>query len=98
MDNLVLTSIPLEVIDSRIAETVKKELQTFLAHLSIPSTQNEYLTRKEAASLLSISLPTLHEWTKEGKVVGYRIASRVRYKRTDLEQALQQIRTPRRAA
>ncbi|TWP24279.1 DUF3853 family protein [Apibacter muscae] len=47
------------------------------------------LTRKEVAHLLKISLPTLHDWTKKGLIKSYRIGNRVRYKQTDLYNALQ---------
>ena len=57
---------------------------------STPTT--ELLTRKEASKLLGVSLPTLLDWTNTGKIIGYRIASRVRYKRSELENSLAQIR------
>jgi excisionase family DNA binding protein len=97
MENLLLTSIPMEQLQSEISATVKKEFQTFLLSLQPQKEPTDYLTRKEAAQLLSISLPTLNEWTKTGLVQGYRIASRVRYKRAELETSLTQIKT-RRAA
>lgn len=52
----------------------------------------ELLSRKEASKLLGISLPTLSDWTNTGKIIGYRIASRVRYKRFELENSLTQIK------
>lgn len=51
------------------------------------------LTRQETAKLLSISLPTLHQYTKEGKVRGYRIARRVLYKKNEVIDTLEVIRT-----
>ena len=60
-----------------------------------PPIPEELLTRVEAAHLLGITLPTLREYTKRGLVVGYRIASRVRYKRSEVLGSLQQIRTPK---
>src|SRR5688500_3754628 len=97
MQDVILTSIPMEQLKSEISETVKKEFQTLLLNLQPPKDQTQYLTRKEAAKVLSVSLPTLNEWTKSGLVQGYRIASRVRYKRAELETSLTQIKT-RRAA
>ncbi len=87
----------MEQLKSEISETVKREMQTFFSLIQPQKEQTEYLTRKEAAKLLGITLPTLHEWTKTGLVQGYRIASRVRYKRSELETSLIQIKT-RRAA
>jgi excisionase family DNA binding protein len=51
------------------------------------------LTRRDAAKMLGVSLPTLHFWTKEGIVKGTRIGSRVRYRLPDLEAALIDIET-----
>ena len=99
MENtLLLSSIPIEQLKFELLESIKKELHTSLQALVPVKESTEYLTRKEAASLLSISLPTLNEWQKQGIVQGYRIASRVRYKRSELETSLTQIKTGRRAA
>jgi excisionase family DNA binding protein len=56
--------------------------------------ENPLLTRKEAASYLKISLPTLNAWTKGGKVQAYRIGgNQVRYKKLELENTVSKIRT-----
>jgi len=47
-----------------------------------------YLSRKEAAQFLHISLQTLNEKMRGGELVGYRFGARVLYKRADLEAAL----------
>ena len=49
-----------------------------------------YLTRGEVATQLQISLPTLHNYTKEGLIKSYRIGGKVRYKAEDIEQALKE--------
>ena len=92
MAELVLTSLPLEQLKTEISEAVLKEISTLLQSVQGPTKNAEFLTRKEAAKLLGISLVTLNTWTKEGKVSGYRIASRVRYKREDLVNALSEIK------
>lgn len=58
-----------------------------------PVLVTEFLTREETAKMLSVSLKTLSSWTKEGKVIGYRIGSRVRYRRDEIETSLKQIKT-----
>ena len=50
--------------------------------------KESYLTRQDVADILKISLPTLNELTKSGQLPSYRIASNIRYKATDIEQAL----------
>lgn len=58
-----------------------------------PPPQTEFITRKQTAQILRVSLPTINDWTKTGKIKGYRIGSRVRYKRNEIENSLLQIKT-----
>ena len=51
-------------------------------------------SRKETARILSISLPTLHHFTKEGIIRAFRIGNRVLYKQQDIENALSIIVAP----
>ncbi len=53
-----------------------------------PIKGKEYLTRKETADILNVSLPTLNEYTKRSLVTGYRFGARVLYKQSDIEAAL----------
>lgn len=54
----------------------------------------DLLSRKETAKKLSISLPTLHLFTKEGIIRAYRIGNRVLYKQEDINNALKIIVPP----
>jgi excisionase family DNA binding protein len=47
------------------------------------------LTRKEAADRLSITLPTLHNWSKSGILQAYYLGRRIYYKEDELMNALQ---------
>lgn len=49
-----------------------------------------YLTRGQVAKLLQISLPTLHEYTKRGLLISYRVGSKVRYKASEIESTLKE--------
>lgn len=55
----------------------------------------EYLTRKEAAELLKVSVVTLSDWNKKGILNPYRLGNLVRYKRRELDEALIQINQDR---
>ncbi|MET6998708.1 helix-turn-helix domain-containing protein [Chitinophaga defluvii] len=92
MENLILSPIPLEQLKAVICDSVRMELSKRLDSINQPN-QTELITRKEAAVFLGISLPTLSDFTKTGKIVGYRIGTRVRYKRAELEQALNEIKS-----
>ena len=49
------------------------------------------LTREETAKMLSISLVTLWKYTKNDVLPAFRIGSKVRYKKSDVLLALQQM-------
>ena len=93
MQNLLFSPIPLEQFKTEISLSIKQEIANYFQSQQTPKQETELLTRKEAAKLLGVSLPTLSDWTKTGKVLGYRIATRVRYKRAELETSLSQIKT-----
>ncbi|MBI1342130.1 MAG: helix-turn-helix domain-containing protein [Terrimonas sp.] len=93
MENIILSQIPLSELTTAISQTIKSEFEKQAAGNSPAKEQVEFLTRKEAAKILGVSLPTLLEWTKKGLITGYRISSRVRYKRTEIENSLQQIQS-----
>jgi len=92
MTNNIFTSLPFEQLKNEISNEILDRITPLLQSVNKPTPTTELLTRKEASRLLGVSLPTLLDWTKTGKVTGYRIASRVRYKRTELENSLSQIR------
>ncbi|RWY54368.1 DNA-binding protein [Mucilaginibacter gilvus] len=53
-----------------------------------PKDTTVYLTRGEVSKQLQISLPTLHNYTKEGLIKSYRMGGKVRYKAEEIELAL----------
>jgi excisionase family DNA binding protein len=86
-----------EQLKTVIAETVNNALTARFEAQSTPEPakdiDSDLLTRKQAAMLLGVSYPTLNEWSKSGIITGYRISTRVRYKRSELEQSLLQMQT-----
>lgn len=71
-----------ENVNSRL-----NELQKAVA----PQPETTLLTRKEVAKMLGISLPTLHSWVKNGTIQAYRIGNKVRFKKSEVLEALQSI-------
>jgi excisionase family DNA binding protein len=53
--------------------------------------QSEYLSRKEVAKLLKITLPTLHDWTKCGYLRAYKMGTRVLYKESEVIATLEKV-------
>lgn len=70
------TTLP---VNSSFKTSIKKILE---------QKKEPYLTRKQVAHLLQISLPTLHQYTKQGLLNSYRIGSKVRYKTSEIDEAL----------
>src|ERR1035437_5701589 len=91
MKDLILSSLSLDEFKTVISEAVKCELGKFPSYKPDPPT--EFISRKQAASILGISLPTLGLWSKTGIIPSYRIASRVRYKKQDVLNSLSQVQT-----
>lgn len=91
---IVLSPIPLPDLLGEITKVVRSELDARTPATAPPV--EELLTRDQAAALLSITLPTLRDWTRRGYVTGYRLGTRVRYKRNEVLGSLQQMRTAKR--
>lgn len=50
---------------------------------------DKLLTREETAKMLSISLVTLWDWTNKDILQAYRIGKKIRYKKSEVLEALQ---------
>ena len=90
MSEIILHQTPLSYIRTLISEAVAEQFNKFQ-----PQQEKEpvkILTRIETAQMLGVTLPTLHEWTKNGTIQGTRIGTRVRYRMADVEAALKDIR------
>lgn len=51
----------------------------------------QLLTRDETAKMLSVSLVTLWDWTRKDIIPAYRIGNKVRYKKSEVSEALQKM-------
>jgi excisionase family DNA binding protein len=71
-----------------IAETLRKKSGTLKHGFSVNKTDKEILTRKEVATLLSISLVTVHDWIKVGILKPYKLGNRTFFKRSEIMEAL----------
>lgn len=89
----ILFTIPLKEF-----ETIQKAwFLDVLKSTEIPREKEEQLiTRKETAQLLGISLPTLNEYSKKGIIPAYYLGSRVRYKKSEILDALVSFQKYRR--
>lgn len=92
---IVLSPIPLPELLGEITKAVRSELDARTPTTAPPA--EELLTTDQTAALLGITRPTLREYRRKGYVTGYRIGTRVRYKRNEVLNALQQMRTAKQA-
>lgn len=76
-----------EQFKTEILEGVSQQLLEFSKNFK-PKEPTIWLTRKEAADLFGVSLVTIHNWTKEGVINAYKIGTRIRFRRSELEQIL----------
>lgn len=68
-------------------QDLKEQLQEF-SKLFAPKEPTVWITRQEAADLIGVSLVTIHNWTKEGVIHAHKIGTRIRFKKSDIENIL----------
>ncbi len=76
-----------------LIKAFKQEIKDLFPKNQNQTSSEKLLTRSETAKLLHVSLVTLHNWTKEGILTAYRIGNQVRYKESEVIQALSEIPT-----
>lgn len=94
MEQIVYTTLSTE----ELGQLIKKYIQEGLVANTKQTTPDSftspvYLTRKEVATRLKISLPTLNQLTKTGVLAAYRIGGRVLYKEQEVVNSLTKILT-----
>jgi excisionase family DNA binding protein len=85
MDQILLNGINV----NELLEKIGQLIDTKIGHVQQPTAKNhsKFISRQDVATLLKISLPTLNEWTKEGRLVAYKMGNRVLYKPNEVEEA-----------
>jgi hypothetical protein len=79
-----------EDLTNIIIKGVEKKLISFYQQLQ-PKEQTTWITRKQVAEILSISLVSVDDWTKRNILTAYRISNKKRYKKHEVENALTKI-------
>ena len=79
-----------EDLKKDILSGVDKAIEKVAMALQNPN-EEKLLSREETANLLSISLVTLWDWTKKDIIPAYRIGYKVRYKKSEVLQALKKM-------
>jgi excisionase family DNA binding protein len=79
------------ITPQQLKESILSDVRTELKEIVLnfqPKKQAEYLTRKEVAKILKVSLVTLSDWNKKGVLKPYRLGNLIRYKTTEIEESL----------
>jgi len=97
MEQVIFTQVPIADLQGYIAQTIQRELSA-ISKAEPATDPDELVTRKQAAKYLGLSLPTLHEYTVRGVVTAYRLGSRVRYRKSDLQDCLLKVQTVKHRA
>lgn len=84
-----------EALIAELKQSFREEINQLKEDLQTKPPE-ELLTRNEVSQLLKVDLSTIHHWTKAGKLKRYGIGKRVYYKRSEIEEALVEIRTSKR--
>ena len=92
---LRVQSTTTEELVAKLRSSWNEDLENLRIDLQPKSTE-EYLTRNDVSQMLKVDLSTVHNWTKEGKLRRYGIGKRIYYKRSEIENALVEIRAPKR--
>lgn len=93
MQQIITTTFTPDELSGLISAAVERTVRPMIEAAVQPPHSPKLLTRHQTARFLGISLPTLHDWTVNGKITANRIGTRVRYYQTDVEAALQRIKT-----
>lgn len=88
-----MKKIIFEFSEEEFQEKIIRAVEMAMEKYSHSKEDIEYLTRKETAKRLHISLPTLNDYTKKGVIKGYRINGRVLYKMNEIDEALKSVET-----
>jgi excisionase family DNA binding protein len=88
MGQIIFTGITVNDLLLQIGQIIDAKVSVLPVN---ENKQSEYLSRKEVAKLLKITLPTLHDWTKLGYLKSYKIGTRVLYKQCEVIETLENI-------
>lgn len=84
-----LALLPVDELKNLLSEVVRAELSNLLPAPAEPfSEYPELLTRRQTAALLGVSLATLDSWANEGRLRKHRIGAAVRFRKSEVLNAL----------
>jgi excisionase family DNA binding protein len=94
-NNVVFSQLPINDFVEKIVARLMEIVGPLLKEKKdvTPPKLEEYITRKEAAQILKVSLVTLHKYTTTGLVPAYRICRQIRLKESEVRQSMEKMKT-----
>jgi len=87
---ILIQEITADELSDIISDKLLLKIEKYI--LNHAAKQNEeLLTRKELSKYLKVSLSTINNWSKFGVLQPYRIGNQVRYKKSEIKDALIRI-------
>lgn len=90
-NKIILFPVSIEELQNLISEAVRGQILN-ISNNSPPQNQ-EFLSRKETAKILRISLPTLTDYVMRAIIPAYRIGNNVRFRKDEVLNSIQKIQT-----
>lgn len=90
MSQIFLSGMNLNELLDNIGQLVEKKLDKALSQHVKPN-KPKFITRKEVATLLNVTLATLHDWTKLGWIQSYKVGRRVLYKESEVIASVEKL-------
>ena len=91
MKKIILSELSPEDLVEILCAGLEDQVKKMVLERSNDTSQDDLLTRSQAANYLQINLSTLWSWTKKGKVTALAIGNRVYYKKSEIDSALIKI-------
>jgi excisionase family DNA binding protein len=83
MQQIILNGISIEDFQNQLIGKIKSEFFS-TAPTAPKETTEDFLTVKEVAKLLGVSLVTVHKWKKDGKLKFHRFGTRIRFQKSEI--------------
>jgi excisionase family DNA binding protein len=91
-EHIFLSGISIEEFEADLLEKLKALIQPALIAIQREEAE-DFLTRKQVAKLLGVSLVTISKWQKNGNIKFHRFGTRIRFKRSEILNAEKYRRT-----
>ena len=88
-NQIISTSYSEDELTAVISNCIRREFQNFTPP---PPKEDELITENEAKEILKVSKVTLKSWRDKNLIKGYKIGTRVRYKKSELLNSLSSVK------